>query len=700
MKAFLAACAMALPLAAAVPAAADLPPPPIARKVPKALVKFGDRRIDDYFWLRGKEKPEVIAHLQAENAYAEAATAHLAPFREELYKEMLSRIKETDESVPYRRHGWWYYAREVEGLQYPIYCRRKGTMEAPEEIMLDVNELAKGRAYTGVDFWEVSPDGNLLAYAADFSGYREYTVFVKDLRTGELLPDRLERVDDMTWAGDSATLFYVRQNAAKRPDRLYRHKLGAKRDALVWHEPDELFSLSVGATRSDEWIVATSASKDTTEVRVIPAATPGAAPRTVARRRKGHEYFVDHHGADFWIRTNDRGKNFRLVRAPVADPAPARWKQVLAHRKGVTLEAVDLFKGFWVAEEREDGIVRLRVTDFATAARHDIGMPEAVYSTGAGINAGWDADRFRFVYESYVTPRSVYDYDPASRERTLLKRQPVLGPFDPLDYDSAMLFATAKDGTKVPVSLVWKRSLREGGPQPLLLYGYGAYGIPMDPHFSSARLSLLDRGMVFAVAHVRGGGDRGRPWYDDGKLARKMNTFTDFIAAAEFLVARGWTASDRLVIEGGSAGGLLVGAVANLRPDLFRAVASQVPFVDVLTTMLDATLPLTTGEYIEWGNPNVEREYRWIRRYSPYDNLARKAYPAMLVEASLNDSQVPYWEAAKYVARLRELKTDANPVLLKTVMEAGHGGASGRYDALRETAFTYAWILDQVGLAR
>ncbi len=663
------------------------------------MTRFGDKRVDDYFWLRDKADPEVIAHLKAENAYAEAVSKPLEAFREGLYREMLARIKETDESVPYRRHGWWYYTREVEGLQYPIYCRRKGSMQAPEEVMLDVNELARGKAYAGVDFWEVSPDGNYLAYGADFTGYREYTVRVVDLRTGEPLPDRLERVDDMTWAGDSATLFYVQQNAAKRPDRLFRHKLGAKRDALVWEEKDELFDLNVGATRSEAWIVATASSKDTSEVRVLPAIQPEAPLRTVARRRTGHEYYVDHHGSEFWIRTNDKGRNFRLVRAPVTDPAPRNWRQVMPHRKHVMLEDVDLFQGFWVAKERDDGLLKLRVTDFATGEYHHVGMPEPVYSTGAGTNAEFDTGTFRFVYTSYVTPRSVFDYDVAKRERTLLKQQPVLGGYRPQDYDSAMLMATAGDGTKVPVSLVWKKALRKGAPQPLLLYGYGSYGYPMDAHFSSTRLSLLDRGMVFAVAHVRGGGDRGRLWYDEGKLAKKMNTFTDFISAAQFLISQGWTAPDRLVIEGGSAGGLLVGAAANLRPDLFKAVVSQVPFVDVVSTMLDATLPLTTQEYIEWGNPNREKDYRTIRAYSPYDNLERKAYPAMLVEASLNDSQVPYWEAAKYVAKLRDLKTDSNVVILKTILEAGHGGASGRYDALKELAFTYAFVLDQVGLA-
>ncbi|HEX4943588.1 MAG TPA: S9 family peptidase, partial [Usitatibacteraceae bacterium] len=660
---------------------ASPPLPPVATKDPVVMTKFGDRRVDDYFWLRDKAGAGVIDYLKAENSYTEAVMQPLEGFRGDLYKEMLARIKETDESVPYRRGGWWYYTREVEGLQYPIYCRRRGSMQAAEEVMLDVNELAAGKAYTGVDFWEVSPDGNYLAYGADFTGYREYTVYVKDLRSGELLPDRLERVDDVAWAGDSATLFYVQQNAAKRPDRLFRHKLGAPRDALVWEEKDELFNLSVGATRSEEWIVATSSSKDTSEVRVLPAVQPEALLRMVAKRRKGHEYYVDHHGSEFWIRTNDKGRNFRLVRAPVTDPAPGNWRQVLVHRKLVMLEEVDLFKDFWVAKERADGVLKLRVTDFATGEFHYIDMPEPVYSTGAGTNAEYDTGTFRVVYQSYITPRTVFDYDVGKRSRELLKQQPVLGGYEPGQYASEMLMATATDGTKVPVSLVYRKSLRKGAPQPLLLYGYGSYGYPLDVNFRSSRLSLLDRGMVFAIAHVRGGGDRGRLWYDDGKLRRKMNTFTDFIAAAEHLVATGWTAPDRLVIQGGSAGGLLMGAVANLRPDLFKAVVSQVPFVDVVNTMLDATLPLTTQEYIEWGNPNKEGDYKYIRKYSPYDNIERKAYPAMLVEASLNDSQVPYWEAAKYVAKLRACRTDSNVLLLKTILEAGHGGASGRYDA-------------------
>lgn len=695
------ASALLMSASLAVQAASELPPPPAAKKVPKELVAHADKRVDNYFWLRGKDNPAVIEHLNAENAYTEAVMKPLAGFREGLYKEMLARIKETDESVPYRDRGWWYYTKEVEGKQYPIYCRRKGSMEAPEEVMLDVNALAEGKSYTGVDFWEVSPDGNILAYGADFTGYREYTVYFKDLRTGTLLPDRLENVSDIAWAGDSQTIFYVKENAAKRSDKLFRHRLGQPKAILLLEEKDELFNLSLDTTRSNAWIVVTSHSSDTTEVRVVPAVQPQAPLRLILKRKTGHEYYVDHRGTEFWIRTNDQGKNYRVVRAPVSDPSPRNWRAVLPHRKDVMIERVDLFQGFWVATERDDGILKLRVTDFAAGSVHHIEMPESVYSTRPGVNMEFAASQFRFVYQSYVTPLTTYDYDVAKRQRTLLKQQPVLGGYKPEEYESVMLFAPAKDGARVPVSLVWKKSARKPGePRPMLLYGYGSYGIPMNVTFRSTRLSLLDRGAVFAVAHIRGGGDRGRLWYEDGKLGKKMNTFTDFVAAAEFLQKEKWTAPDRLVIQGGSAGGLLMGAVSNLAPQLFKAVVSEVPFVDVISTMQDASLPLTTQEYIEWGNPARESEYKWMRAYSPYDNLAAKAYPAMLVETSLNDSQVPYWEGAKYVAKLRELKTDKNLVLLKTTMDAGHGGASGRYDSLKELAFTMTFILDQLGLAK
>ena len=674
--------------------------PPAAAKKPKVMTKFGDRRVDNYFWLREKADPQVIDYLNAENAYTEAVMKPLVDTRDRLYKEMRARIKETDESVPYRRHGYWYYQREVEGQQYPIYCRRKATMEAPEEILLDVNELAKGHKFTAVGVVDVSPDGTKLAYSVDFTGFRQYLLHVKDLSTGELLPDAIERVTSIAWAADNRTIFYVEEDATtKRSYRLHRRTLGEPADVLVYEEPDELFDIGVGDTRSEKFVVLGIVSKDTSEMRILPAADPRGEFRVVEKRRSGHEYYLDHHEDDFFIRTNDKGRNFRLVRAPVADPAVKNWRQVLPHRPLVMLEEVDLFKDFWVAVERDKGLLKLRIVDFASGKDRYVDFDEAVYSAHPGANPEYDTKQFRFIYESLVAPRSWFDYDVADGSRKLLKQQPVLGGYNPAEYVSEALTATAKDGTRIPISLVYKKSLRGKDPQPLLLYGYGSYGYPIDPSFSSRRISLLDRGMIFAIAHIRGGGDRGKLWYDAGKLMKKKTTFTDFVACAESLVRRRYTAPDRLVIQGGSAGGLLMGAAVNLRPDLFKAVVTQVPFVDVMTTMLDASLPLTVGEYLEWGNPNEKRAYQYMRSYSPYDNLKKGAYPAMLVETSLNDSQVMYWEPAKYVAKLRALKTDSNPLLLKTIMEAGHGGASGRYDALKEVAITYAFILDQVGLA-
>jgi oligopeptidase B len=480
---------------------------------------------------------------------------------------------------------------------------------------------------------------------------------------------------------------------------LHRQRLDGPAE-MVYEEKDELFDVSVGDTRSETFLVLSIVSKDTSEMRLLRTNDPTGEFRTLEKRKSGHEYYVDHHEGEFFIRTNDRGRNFRLVRAPVADPARKHWREVIAHRPLVMLEEIDLFKDFWVAVERDKGLLKLRVTDFAGGKHHYVEFDEAVYSAHSSVNAEYDATQFRFLYESLVSPKSWYDYDVAARTRKLLKRQPVLGGYKPEDYTSEALTAVAADGTRIPVSIVYRKSLKKDGPQPLLLYGYGSYGIPMDPGFRSSRVSLLDRGIIFAIAHIRGGGDRGKLWYDAGKLMKKKNTFTDFVAVADSLVRRKLTAPDRLVIQGGSAGGLLMGAVVNMRPDLFKAVVTQVPFVDVMSTMLDASLPLTVGEYLEWGNPNEERAYKYMRSYSPYDNLKKGAYPSILVETSLNDSQVMYWEPAKYVAKLRTLKTDSNPLILKTIMEAGHGGASGRYDALKELAFTYAFLLDQVGLAQ
>ncbi|HXF79527.1 MAG TPA: S9 family peptidase [Usitatibacter sp.] len=682
--------------------AAEAVTPPVAESHPVVASMFGDRREDDYAWLREKSNPEVIAYLDAENRYTQAVMQPLEGLVQSLYTEMLARVKETDESVPYRRHGYWYYQREVQGLQYPIYCRRKGGMEAPEEVMLDVNELAKGHGFTSVGLLDVSPDGKRLAYTVDFTGYRQYTLHVKDLASGELARETAARVTSLAWAADSATVFYVEEDeVTKRSYRMHRMTVGEAGDAMLYEERDDQYDITVADTRSEGLIVLTATSKDTSEARILDAREARGEFRLVEPRHPGREYYVDHHGDELLIRTNDRGPNFRLVRAPLADPSRRNWKQVVAHRPLVMLEEVCVFKDFWCLVERDKGLIRLRFTDFATGREHYMQFDEAVYSAQLGANYEFETPTIRVVYESLVTPRSWYEYNVADRTRKLLKRQPVLGHFDPADYQSEALTALARDGTRVPVSIVYRKSMRKAHqPQPMLLYGYGSYGIPMDPWFSSARISLLDRGMIFAIAHVRGGGDRGRTWYDDGKLLRKKNTFTDFIACADSLVRRRYTTADKLVIQGGSAGGLLVGAVANMRPDLFKAVVAQVPFVDVMNTMLDPTLPLTTGEYLEWGNPNEERFYSYMRSYSPYDNVAARAYPAMLVETSLNDSQVGYWEAAKYVAKLRSLKTDRNPLLLKTIMEAGHGGASGRYDALKEVAFTFAFVLDQAGLAK
>jgi len=677
--------------------------PPVAKRIPKATTNHGDTLVDDYAWLRQKEDPDTTAYLEAENRYTDAAMAPTKPFQEALYKEILGRIKETDLSVPYPKRGYWYYTRTVEGLQYPIYCRKRGSLDAPEEIMLDENELAKGHAYFDVGAYEVSDDGALLAYATDVVGFRQYKLFIKDLRTGITSPAMAERVTTVVWAKDSATLLYTTEDEqTKRSNKLFRHKLGERPGGgeaeLIREETDELYRIFVQRARSGDYIFAMTVSSTTSEFRVIDAARPEAPPRLMVARREGHEYYPEHHGSRFFIRTNDKGRNFRLVEAPVADPAEANWREVLAHRDDVMLENVDCFAGHMVLSTMREGLPHLGITDLASGLAHQIDFPEPVYAAYPHANAEFDTKQFRFGYESFITPRSVFEYDMATRARTLLKQNEVLGGYDPARYRSERLYAAAADGTRIPISLHYPAGLVRDGSAPLLLVAYGSYGAPSWVTFNSNRLSLLNRGMIVAIAHIRGGGEMGKIWHEQGRMMAKMNTFTDFIAAADYLVAERWTRPDRLVITGGSAGGLLMGAVTNLRPDLFRAVVTVVPFVDVMNTMLDATLPLTVGEYLEWGNPNEKDAYFYMKSYSPYDNIAAKAYPNMLVRTSLSDSQVMYWEAAKYVAKLRALKTDGNQLLLKTNMAAGHGGASGRYDALRETAFDYAYILGQVGI--
>ncbi|WP_374352985.1 S9 family peptidase [Chitinimonas sp.] len=681
------------------------PTPPLAAKRPKKLSIHGDTRIDDYFWLRNKSDPEVIAYLQAENAYAEAVMAPIKPFEDALFSEIKARIKEDDSSVPYRLAGFYYYSRFEAGSQYPLLCRKPigadgSWQDATEQLLLDVNALALGKAFMAVGEFEVSPNGQWLAYTTDASGFRQYKLHIKNLATGKLLRMRRERVTSVAWALDSATLFFTTEDKrTKRANQLWRHRLGEATDTLIHEERDERFGMDVYLTRSEGFLVQQISSHTSSEIRYLPADTPNGRWKTLARRRKDIEYNLDHRDDRFYIRINDSGRNFRLVSAPVSDPSRANWQEVVPERDTVMLEGIDLFKHFMVRHERVNGLNQLVITDLRSNASHSVAFDEPVYSLGTEANAEWDSQLLRYSYESMSTPSTVYDYDMATRQQTLLKRRPVLGDFDPARYESERIWITARDGVAVPVSLVYRRGTRDQGTAPLWLDGYGAYGLPNDVYFSSARLSLLDRGVIYAVAHIRGGGDLGEKWHDAGKMRHKQRSFDDFIDCAEQLIARGYTASDRLAIEGGSAGGLLMGAVSNQRPELFKVVLSEVPFVDVLSTMLDASLPLTVGEYEEWGNPNLPAQYRWMRAYSPYDNLRAQPYPTMLVKTSLNDSQVMYWEPAKYVAKLRTLKTDPNPLLLVTNMGAGHGGASGRFDRIREIALDYAFVLSQLGIA-
>jgi oligopeptidase B len=677
-----------------------LPPPPTEKK-PKITEINGDRLVDNYFWLREKANPAVIAHLEAENAYTDAVMKPTVALQDKLYTEILSHIKQTDSNVPYRWGNHFYYTRTVEGKQYPIYCRKQGSQDASEEILLDLNELAKGQKFMSVGSFAPSDDGTLLAYSTDNTGYRQYTLQIKNLRTGELLPEKIERVDDLAWATDNKTLFYVTEDAVtKRNDKMFRHVLGSDKYDLLYDEKDELFDIGVQRSRDKAVIMLAAASKTSTEFRYIPAGNPEAAWKTIIARQADHEYDVEHRGDLFYIRTNKGAKNFRVVTAPVSDPSEKNWKEFIAHRPAVKIEGVDLFKDYAALSEWENGLEQIEVVDFKTNRRSRIEFPEPVYAAGLSINREFDSTVLRYSYQSLVTPSSVFDYDMKTGQAALLKQTDVPGGFDKANYKSERVFATASDGTKIPMSVVYKRSVKLDGSAPMLLYAYGSYGIPISPSFSASRLALLDRGVIFVIAHIRGGGELGEPWRDAGRMMQKMNTFTDFIACGEHLVKQKYTSSDRLVIQGGSAGGLLMGAVTNMRPDLFKAVVAQVPFVDVLNTMLDASLPLTTSEYIEWGNPNEKPAYDYMKKYSPYDNVHAASYPAMLVKVSLNDSQVPYWEGAKFVAKIRELKTDHNPLLLKTNMGAGHGGASGRYDAIHETAFDYAFMLWQMGLAK
>jgi oligopeptidase B len=672
----------------------------MAEKKTKTTNIHGVTLVDDYFWLREKNNPAVMAHLKAEDAYTETVMKPTAALQEKLYNEMVSHIKETDRDVPYRRGNYFYYTRTEKGKQYPIYCRKKGSLDAAEEIVLDQNELARGQKFMSIDTFAPSNDGNLLAYTTDNTGYRQYTLQVKDLRTGQLMPERIERVNGVAWATDNKTFFYVTEDAVtKRSDKFFRHVVGTDKNDLIYEEKDELFDVIVGRSRDLSIIFLHSVAKTSSEARYIRADDPNGTLKVILPREPEHEYDVDYRNNQFYIRTNKGAKNFHIVTAPVSDPSPNNWKEFVAHRPQIKIDSIDLFADHAVLSEWENGLQQLEVVDLKTDKRRRIEFPEPVYSVELTSNREFNTSVVRYSYNSLVTPTSIFDYDMNTGKTTLMKQTEVPGGFDRANYKSERVFATASDGTRIPMSMVYRKGVKLDGSAPLLLYGYGSYGYSYAPTFSTRRLSLLDRGVIYVIAHIRGGGELGEEWRQAGRMMNKMNTFTDFIACAEALIKQNYTSKDRLVIEGGSAGGLLVGAVSNLRPDLFKAVVSHVPFVDVLNTMLDASLPLTTSEYIEWGNPNEKPAFDYMKTYSPYDNITKKDYPAMLVKVSLNDSQVPYWEGAKLVAKLRALKTDHNPLLLKVNFGAGHGGASGRYDALREVAFDYSFMLWQMGIA-
>ncbi len=674
--------------------------PPTARKVPHKTELHGDVRIDDYFWMRDKANPEVIKYLEAENAYTAALLKPTEPLQQALYKDFLARIKQTDLSVPAKKHGYWYYTRTEEGKQYPIRCRKKGSLDAAEEVILDANDLARGEKFLSVGSVEISNDGRLLAFLTDTTGFREYFLSIKDLQTGKMLQSRFVKADQARWAADNKTLFYVTEDHAKRPHKLWRHTVGDPRDkdVLVAEEKDELYRLGLGKSRDGKYLYRSASSSTTTEEWFLPADKLTEVWKVIAPRKEGHEYSADHRDGLFYIRTNrDGATNFKLMTCPVGDTAPAKWKEFLPYKAAVMIQGIALFKDFGVIQEREAGNPHLRVIDFKDGKQHRVEFQEPVYSVFLGANPEFDTPTVQLTYTSLVTPSSVYEYNLADRTRKLLKRTEVPGGYNPEDYISERVFATATDGTRVPISLVFRKGVKKDGSAPLLLYGYGSYGATLPTGFDSTRLPLLDRGVIYAQAHIRGGSDMGRQWYDDGKMLKKKNTFTDFIACADFLVKEGYCNRGRLVIQGGSAGGLLVGATLNLRPDLCRAAVLQVPFVDVVNTMLDESLPLTVQEFLEWGNPKKKNEYDYIKTYCPYTNLHQAAYPALLVTTSLNDSQVLFHEPTKYVAKMRTLNPGVK-VALKCNMAGGHGGSSGRYDALKEKALVLAFVLEQMGI--
>ena len=675
--------------------------PPVAKVDPKKTELHGETLIDNYFWLREKKSPEVISYLKAENEYTTAVMKPTEEFQDKIYNEFLKHLKQTDATVPVFENGFWYYIRTAEDKQYAIHCRRKGNMDSPEEVILDGNEIAAGKKFFGLGAVHVSDDGNLLAYGADLSGFREYFVTVKDLRTGKLIEERFVQSPNVEWAADNQTLFYVTEDEAKRAHKLWRHTLGQPKgkDVLVFEEKDELFTLQLSRSRDNKYLFHNSDSSTTSEQAFLPADKSTGEWKILRKREEGHEYSADHRDGKFYIRTNSqKATNFKVMTCPIDKTDSAEWKELLPYNPAILVNSVSVFKDFAVLGESEGGKTELRVHDFASGKNHRLSFTEPVYDVAMAANPDFAASKFRYLYTSLVRPDSTFEYDPVKEKSRLIKERAVLGGYDASKYQSERIFATAGDGTKVPISLVYRKGIERDGKAPLLLYAYGSYGYTLPVDFESSRLSLLDRGVIYAQAHIRGGSDMGREWYDNGKMMRKKNTFTDFIACADHLVKEKYCSRDRLAIQGGSAGGLLIGATIAMRPDVCKVGVLQVPFVDVINTMLDETLPLTTQEFLEWGNPKKKPEYEYMKSYCPYTNITKRDYPSILVTTSLNDSQVMYWEPAKYVAKMRSLKTDKNPLLFRCNMEGGHGGFSGRYEAMKEQAFVFAYVLDQIGV--
>jgi len=698
-----AALALLASLAApgAFPLAAQQPAPPVAEKIARVDTLHGDVRVDDYFWLREKSNPKVLAYLDSENAYTAAGMKHTEPLQRTLYAEMLGRIKETDVSVPHLDHGYWYYTRTEHGKSYPIFCRKRGSLSAPEEVYLDQNALAAGKKFFSVGQSEVSPDGSKLAFLQDTTALRVYTLYVKDLRTGKMLADTIGQVvPGLAWADDNRTLFYLTADSARRSNAVWRHSLGdAKtKDVRVYEDDDVLNNVGLGRSKSGKFVFISDDGYTSSQWSVIPTASPLDSPRVIAPRKANVEYSVDHIPGAFLMVTNDGARNFRIVRIPESNLSPDAWTDWQRANDSVFVQYVEPFSDYVVVGERTGGLARLHVVKIATGASYDVTFPEPAYGVYTTDNAEFDSKTLRFVYTSFLTPPSTYDYDLATRRRSLRKRADVPG-FDAAHYRVMRFMVPARDGVRVPVSMLVSRSWAKDGSHPLLQYAYGSYGITTEASFNSAVLSLVDRGFAYAIAHVRGGQEMGRQWYDDGKMMNKKNTFDDFVDVAEYLEKEKYTSADRMIANGGSAGGLLMGAVSNMRPDLFRAIVADVPFVDVINTMMDASIPLTAEEWQQWGDPHIKTQYDYMKTYSPYDNVEHKAYPWMLVTSSLNDSQVAYWEPSKWVAKLRATKTDTNPLYLRMNMAGGHGGSSGRYDRLHEIAFRYAFMLDAVGLA-